>query len=116
MLVHLLLQLAYALGDLGRRPQLVGLLTRALLRHLGSAPLVVPAAGYHCTFKDLLHALDHTLGRNAMLLVECDLPGPPALGLADGPLHGTGDPICIEDGLAVQVTRRAADGLDRKSL
>src|SRR5690606_3140202 len=96
--------------------QLVGLVTRALLGHLGSAPLVVPAAGYPCTFKDVLHALDHTLGRNAMLLVESDLPGPPALGLADGPLHGTGDPIRIEDGLAVQVSRRAADGLDQRAL
>ena len=42
--------------------------------------------------------------------------GAPALGLADRRLHRVGDPVGVQDRLAVEVARRAADGLDQAAL
>jgi hypothetical protein len=48
-----------------------------------------------------------------VLGVEGDLLLAAALGLVHGALHGAGDLVGVEDGLAVGVARGAADGLDQ---
>src|SRR5690606_29026013 len=96
--------------------QLLHLVLTRLLGSFGLSPLVRPAAGHHGTFHDVLHALDHALGRDAMLLVERDLLGAPAFGLAYCPLHRAGHLIGIQDGLAVQIPRSTTNGLDQRAL
>jgi hypothetical protein len=56
----------------------------------------------------------HALRGDAVLGVEGDLLPPAALGLVHGALHGAGDLVGVEDGLAVDVARGAADGLDQR--
>ena len=48
-----------------------------------------------------------------MLLVEGLLLLATTVGLVDGPLHGAGHLVRIENGTAIHVPRRAADGLDQ---
>ncbi len=45
--------------------------------------------------------------------VELDLLIAPSLGLIQGPLHGAGHPVGVQDGASVEVAGGAADGLDQ---
>ena len=51
-----------------------------------------------------------------MGLVVCDLLDASAFRLAHGFFHGLGDAICIQDGAAVEIARRAANSLDQAAL
>src|SRR3954471_14668778 len=64
----------------------------------------------------VLDALDHALGRDAVLLVVADLLCAPPIGFADGPFNRLRHLIGIEDRGAVDVPRGAADGLDERAL
>ena len=65
---------------------------------------------------DVLDALLHAARHDAVFGVKAQLFFPAALGFADGPLHRAGDAVGVEDGLAVQIARGAADGLDQAAL
>ncbi len=60
--------------------------------------------------------LAHALGRDAVLGVVGLLLLAPAVGLRHRALHRAGDAVGIEDHPAVDVARRAADGLDQRGL
>ena len=65
--------------------------------------------------QDIHHFLIEPLRHDAVLFVVALLFLPSTLGLANGFGHGGGDLIAVEDGLAVDVARRAADGLDQRA-
>jgi hypothetical protein len=66
--------------------------------------------------EDVLDVALDALGRDAVLEVVGVLLLAAAVGLGHGPLHRAGDPVGIEDDLAVDVPRGAADGLDQAGL
>ena len=51
-----------------------------------------------------------------MGFVVGDLLGAPSLGFVHGLFHGVGDAVGIQNGPAIQVARRAANGLDQAAL
>ena len=53
---------------------------------------------------------------NAVFRIERSLLGAAPLGLSDGLAHGFGRAVGVQNGLAVQITRRAANGLDQAAL
>ena len=61
-------------------------------------------------------ALVHRARRDAQRQVVRDLLGTAAFGLADGRRHRVGHLVGVQDGAAVDVARRAADGLDQRPL
>ena len=63
----------------------------------------------------VLDALGDALGLDAVCEVERHLLRAPAVGLADGGLHRVGHLVGVEHRLAVDVARRAADGLDERA-
>src|SRR5690606_36586497 len=70
----------------------------ALVRHASGTPARLRAArGIH----DVQNALADAPRFYAMLQIELGLDAAPLQRRFDGPLHGTGDPVGIEDGLAV---------------
>src|SRR5690554_3115263 len=101
VLIHLFFQLADALGDFRWRAQLLYLVAGRLLGGLRLAPLVRATTRHHRALENILHTLDHTLGRDAMLEVETDLLVPAPFGFTHGPLHRAGHAVSIEDCLAV---------------
>src|SRR5690606_17349036 len=58
----------------------------------------------------------HALRRDAVRLVVCLLLLAAAVGLGDGALHGAGHLIGVENYATINVTGRAADGLDERGL
>ena len=56
------------------------------------------------------------LRRDAVLEVVGDLLLAAAVGFGQRPLHRAGDAVGVEDDLAVDVARGAADGLDQRRL
>ena len=96
------------------RDVLLGHLLDPRSRHLRRQHLGVGAAALVAVdaVDQIPHLLDDAARRDAMLGVEGDLAGAAALGLAHGLFHRFGDPVGVQDGLAVHVARRAADGLD----
>ena len=68
------------------------------------------------TFHDIGHLLPDGLRGDAVGFVEGDLLGAAALGLGDGPVHGAGGLVGVENGPAVDVAGGAADGLDQGAL
>ncbi len=52
--------------------------------------------------------------RDAVLLVVRLLHGAPAVGLIERATHRVGHHVGVQDGSALQVTRRASDGLDQR--
>ena len=111
---HLLFELTDTLADLAGRPQLGGVFA-LVLGGLGRAALALGTGG-RGAFHDVADILLDTLGHDAMLFVEGQLLVAAALGLVDGALHGAGDAVGVEDGLAVEVARCPADGLDQRAL
>ena len=65
---------------------------------------------------ELAHLLDHATRHDAMLGIEVELLLAATRGLVDGTLHGAGDLVGVQDGLAFQVAGRAPDGLDQAAL
>ena len=66
--------------------------------------------------EDVGDVLLHAFRRDAVRLVVLDLLLAAAVGLGHGALHRAGDRVGIEDHLAVDVARGAADGLDQRGL
>ena len=62
------------------------------------------------------YPLDNAARRNAVGFVVGDLLGAPPLGFVHGLFHGVGDAVGIQNGPAIQVARRAANGLDQAAL
>ena len=65
---------------------------------------------------DVADRLLDALRRDAVRRVVLDLLLAAAVGLGDGALHRAGHLVGIEDHLAVDVARGAADGLDQRGL
>ncbi len=107
------MRLVISLGERSSR-----LVARALLLAALAARLALAAAcaGHHGAFEDVADILLDPLGHDAIGLVEGQLLVAPPLGLADGALHRAGHVVGIEDRLAVEVARGAADGLDQRAL
>ena len=107
--------------------QLVDLLLQRFWRHLhGAKPGRLNGLRFTAPFgfsfrqalaqlQDIHHFLVEALRYDAMLFVITLLFLPSTLGLANGFGHGRGDLIAVKDGLAVDVSRRAADGLDKRA-
>src|SRR5262249_59166759 len=102
---------------------------RLEIRADGGGPLVAAGAerptlaGRHQHVVALVNAVEDVgdaapdaLRRDAVLLVVLALLLAPAAGLGHGAFHRAGDRIGIEDHPAVDVARRAADGLDQRGL
>ena len=60
--------------------------------------------------------LDDGARLDSVLGVELGLDGPAATGLSQRALHGSRHLVGIEDGAAIEVARRPADGLDKRGL
>ncbi|MPN31326.1 hypothetical protein SDC9_178800 [bioreactor metagenome] len=68
------------------------------------------------TIDDVLDPLGHGLRYDAVCLVEGDLLGATALGLAHRRLHRVGDPVSIQNRRAMNMACRAPDGLNQRPL
>src|SRR3546814_9355407 len=66
-------------------------------------------------FQDVDDVLLHRLWRNPVLDVVLDLLRPAPVGLVDRAPHRIGDAVGVQDRLAAQVARGAADGLDQRA-
>lgn len=76
----------------------------------------VEVAGLIGAVEDLLDVALDRLGRDAVFEVVGLLLLAAAVGLGDGALHRAGHAVGVEDDAAVDVARRAADGLDQGGL
>ena len=65
---------------------------------------------------EFAHLLDHATRHDAVLGIEVELLLAAARRLVDGTLHGAGDLVGVQDGLAFQVAGRTPDGLDQAAL
>src|SRR5690606_7401384 len=111
---HALFQLADAPGDLARRAQLDAVVAALLCRPRRGLALAAARARHAGAFEDVTDVPADAARHDAVLLVEGNLFGAAPFGLVDGPLHRAGDVVGVEDGLAVEVARRPADGLDQR--
>ncbi len=99
-------------------------LTRHVLRvvDLQFRNFTLHAARAQALARRLHHAIDQIAhrfvergGRDAMFGVERNLLGAAALGFVDGTTHGVGNAVAVQNGHAVHIARRAADGLDERT-
>ena len=114
MLVHALFEFAQQFGQLRRAQRgVVGGLfgdsarlaaRRLVRRHVGAR-----------AFHDVEHRRAHAPGHDPVLDVVFDLFLAPAIGFVDRDPHRVGDAVRVQDRLAAQVARRAADGLDQRA-
>ena len=114
MLMHLAFEGCDPFVELGRRQAAIfGHLLRhrrELARRHGG-----PGTGYGA-LHDIGNALDDAPGGDAMGLVMGHLFLATARGFPHGALHGAGDLVGIENGLAMQVAGGPADGLDQRTV
>src|SRR5690606_38381130 len=70
----------------------------------------------HHSVNKLTHRFAHTSSRNAVFGIEGKLLGPASLRFINGTSHGIGNLVSIKDGLAVEISRSATNGLDQTAL
>ena len=85
---------------------------RSPFGHLARSPAHAGVGAFH----DIEHRFADAGGSDVVFAIELQLPFPAAVGFVDRPLHRAGDLVGIEYGLAVQVARRTADGLDQRAV
>src|SRR5690606_6646869 len=95
-------------ADFARQKFVIG---QNLRRH---AVIGLGLGGCEHAVDEFANPLADTSSGNAVTLIEFELLGAAALGLADGAVHGIGDLVGIQYGFAVEVARRAADRLDEE--
>src|SRR5690606_3265772 len=105
----------------GRQPHLV-LQQRKLLTQVVERQFALPrresgdwgiGLGLGLTADDLVDALAHRFGGDAVERVVGELLLTAPVGLLDRPSHGVGDLVGVEVDLAVDVARRPSDRLDQ---
>src|SRR5690606_15500267 len=81
---------------------------------VGGGPDLHAVRAFKDALKDVGDILFDALRRDAVLRVIDLLLLAAAGGFIDGGAHAAGDAVCVKDGAAFYVPRRAADGLDQR--